>query len=165
MNRWLKRIRSALLMGVMWAAVWAPVAVLVGYIVDPDGSMDEMWVAIGAYAGFLGGVAFATVLAIVGRKRRFDQLSLPRFAVWGAGAGLFVGTLPFLIGEATTRLPLWLLAGVVIGSVTLLSAGSAAASLALARRAEQQEHTEGIEARFAIGVVRDRALEASRCRE
>lgn len=143
MNKWLRRMRGALLMGLMWAAVWAPAGVLIGYIVDPDGSMDEMWVAVGAYPGLLGGVVFATVLGIVGRRRRFEKLSLGRFAAWGAGAGMFVGLLPFVIGEATTKLPLWVLAGVVIGTITLLSAGSAAGSLALARGAARRELVAG----------------------
>ena len=39
---WPRRIRDAVLMGLAWAAAWAPVGVLVGLIVDPDDSMDEM---------------------------------------------------------------------------------------------------------------------------
>ena len=139
MRKWLRRIRGAVLMGLTWAAVWAPVGVLIGMTVDPDGSMDEMWVAVGAYPGFLGGVVFATVLGIAGSRRRFDELSLPRFAAWGAMAGLLVGALPFAVGESTAELPVWLLGVVAIGSITLLSAASAAGSLALARMAEKRE--------------------------
>lgn len=135
MGRWLRRVRGAVVMGVLWALLWAPAAVLVGIVVDPDGSMDEMWVAIGAYAGFLGGVAFAAVLAIVARRRRFEELSPGRVAAWGAMAGLLVGTLPFLLGTPRTDVPVWLLPLVVIGAITVLSGASAAASLALARRA------------------------------
>lgn len=138
MKKWLKRIRGAVGMGLTWALVWAPVAVLIGLFVDPDGSMDEMWPAIGAYPGFLGGVVFSIVLAIAARDRRLHELSLARVAAWGAGAGLLVGVLPFTIGEPTTERPLWLLATVVIGTITLLSAVSAAGSLALARRAEKR---------------------------
>jgi hypothetical protein len=125
-------------MGLTWAVVWAPVAVLIGMIVDPDGSMDEMWVAVGAYPGFLGGVLFSAVLGIAAGRRRFDELSLARVGAWGAAAGFLVGALPFAVGESTTELPLWLLAVVVIGSITLLSGISAAGSLALARRAERR---------------------------
>ena len=57
MKKWLRRIRGALGMGLTWAMVWAPVAVLIGtQIVDPDDSMDEMWWMIGALPGFLSGV-------------------------------------------------------------------------------------------------------------
>lgn len=138
MKKWLRRIRGAVGMGLTWALVWAPVAVLIGFFVDPDGSMDEMWVAIGAYPGFLGGVVFSIVLAIAARRRRLEELSLSRVALWGAAAGLMVGVLPFTIGEPTTERPLWLLATVVIGTITLLSAASAAGSLALARMAEKR---------------------------
>lgn len=139
MRKWLRRIRGAVGMGLTWALVWAPVAVLIGLAVDPDGSMDEMWVAIGAIPGFLGGIVFSAVLAIAERRRRLDQLSLPRFAAWGAVAGLLVGSLPFVIGDPTDEVPLWLLAGTVIGTITLLSAASAAGSLALARRPGKQD--------------------------
>ena len=139
MKKWLRRVRGAVLMGLTWAAVWAPVGVLIGMILDPDGSMDEPWLLVGAYPGFLGGVVFATVLGIVGRRRRFDELSLPRFAAWGAVAGLLVGAFPFAVGTPTSAIPLWLLSGVVIGSTTLLCAASAAGSLALARMAEPRD--------------------------
>ena len=139
MKKWLRRVRGAVGMGLIWALVWAPVAVLIGLFVDPDGSMDEMWPAIGAYPGFLGGVVFSTLLAIAARRRRLEELSISRVAAWGAAAGLLVGALPFTIGDPTTERPLWLLAGVVIGSITLLSAVSAAGSLALARRAEKRD--------------------------
>jgi hypothetical protein len=137
MRRWPRRIRAALLMGVAWAAVWAPLAVLIGLIVDPDGSMDEMWVAVGAYPGFLGGVVFSVVLGIAARRHGFEALSLSRVAAWGAVAGLLVGALPFAVGEPTSELPLGLLAAVVIGATTLLSAASAAGSLLIARSGER----------------------------
>ena len=139
MRKWPRRIRAGLVLGLTWAAAWAFVAVLIGMIVDPDGSMDEMWVAVGAYPGFLGGVLFSVVLRIVEGRRRFDELSLPRFAAWGAVAGLLVGAIPFVVGTPTSALPVWLLGVVVIGALTLLSAASAAGSLALARRAERRE--------------------------
>lgn len=143
MKQWLKRIRGAFGIALMWAVVWAPVGVLIGAFVDPTGAMDEPWWAVGAYPGFVGGLVFATVLRIAARRRRFDELSLPRFAAWGAAAGLVVGTLPFAIGTPTAAIPLWQLASVVIGPITLLSSISAAGSLALARRGQSRERLEG----------------------
>jgi hypothetical protein len=128
-------------MGLTWAVLWAPFGLLLAAVVDPDGSMDEPWVAVGAYPGFLGGVAFAVVLGIVGRRRRFDQLSVRRFAAWGAGAGLLVGVL-WLLAALTSDPPRWALGGAVVGSLTLLSAVSAASSLALARLSERQERLD-----------------------
>lgn len=142
MQQRLRRIRGAVVMGLVWALVWAPVGPLIGMIVDRDGSMDEPWVVVGAFPGFLGGVAFATVLAIVARRRRLEELSLPRTAAWGAAAGLLVGTL-WLVLAWSSDPPRWLLNAVVVGSLTFLSAVSAAGSLALARRAGTRERRGG----------------------
>ena len=61
MKKWLRRIRGAVGMGLTWAAAWAPVGVLMGTIVDRDGSMDEMW---GAVTGLLlGGIAVVAGVA------------------------------------------------------------------------------------------------------
>lgn len=137
MKNWLRRVRGAVLMGLTWAVVWAPVGVLIGMIVDPDESMDEMWVLIGAYPGFLCGVAFSVVLAFAETRRRVEELSLSRSAAWGAAGGLLVGLLPFAVGTASTALPLWLWGAIVVGSFTLLSAVSAAGSLWMARMAKR----------------------------
>jgi hypothetical protein len=139
MRKWLRRIRGAIGMGVTWALVWGPIAVLIGLLVDPDGSMDEMWVMIGALPGFLGGVVFSVVLAIAARRRRLGELSISRVALWGAIAGLLVSSIPFTLGDPIGDGLRWLLAAAVIGSITMLSAASAAGSLALARRAERRE--------------------------
>ena len=139
MKTWLRRIRGAVGMGLIWALVWAPVAVLIGTrIVDPDDSMDEMWWMIGALPGFLSGVVFSAVLGIAAGRRRLNELSVARVGGWGAVAGLLIGILPFVLGDTGGR-PWLLLAAVVITSITLLSAVSAAGSLALAQRAQRRE--------------------------
>lgn len=130
---WLRRIRGAVLVGLTWAAAWALVAVLLGMVVDPDGSMDEMWVAIGGYPGFLCGALSSAVLGIAGDRRRLDELPLFGVGAWGAAAGLLVGVLPFVLGEPTSEIPLWLLGTAVVGSITLLSAVSAIGSALLSR--------------------------------
>jgi|SRR5688572_5507387 len=139
MKKWLRRIRAAVTMGLLWAVPWAIVAVLIGMIVDPDGSMDEMWPLIGAYPGFLGGVLFSVVLSVAERRRNLSELSVRRFGAWGAVAGLVIGVVPFLLGTPSADIDVARLATVVIGSFTLMSAASAAGSLALARRGEKRE--------------------------
>ena len=139
MRQWARRIRAALAMGVLWAIVWAVVAVVIGLIIDPDGSMDEMWPAIGAFPGFLGGVVFSAVLAIAARRRGLHELSTGHVAAWGGAAGVLVGAIPFVIGRPAGGLPLWLLALVVIGAIAALGATSAAGSLAIARRGQRAE--------------------------
>lgn len=133
MKNWLRKVGSAVLVGLTWAVIWGPIGVLIGLIVDPDGSMDEMWVAIGAYPGFFCGAVFSAVLGIAEGRRNFDEWSLFGVGAWGAGAGLIVGLLPLAVTQPTSELPLWLLRVIIVGSMILLSAASAVGSLALAR--------------------------------
>ena len=137
MKEWQRRIRGAVLMGVTWAVVWVPVALLISMIVDPDGSMDEPWILAGVYPGFLSAVVFSVVIWVAERRRRFDELSFPRVGALGAVAGLLVGMVPFVAGSNSTNLPTWLVMLAIIGPITLLSAVSAGGSLALSRRAEK----------------------------
>ena len=137
MPKWLRRIRGAVGIGLIWAVAWAPIGLLIGGIVDPDGTMDEPWIMVGTLPGFFGGVIFSAVLGIAARNRRFDQLSILRFGTWGALAGLLVGVLPFLLGSPNPALPAWF-PFVVVGSITGMSAVSAAGSLALARMAAKR---------------------------
>ena len=137
MAKWLRHIRGAVLMGLAWVGVWAPIGVLIGLIVDSDGAMDEMWVAVGGYPGFLCGAVFFTVLGVPEDSLRFDlsnELPLSRVCAKGATSGVLVGMLPFVLGSIETGvLPVWLLGVLIIASITLLSAVSAAGSLALAK--------------------------------
>ena len=137
MRTWPRRIRGAVVMGLAWAIVWVPVALLISMIVDPDESMDEPWILVGAYPGFLSAVVFSIVIWVAERRRRFDELSFTRVGALGAVAGLLVGMVPFVAGSNSTNLPTWLLMFAIIGPITLLSAVSAGGSLALARRAEK----------------------------
>lgn len=142
MRSWRRRIRGAVLMGLTWAVVWAPIGLLIGFIVDRDGSMDEPWIAVGALPGFFAGGIFSILLGVVGRRQKFEGFSLRKFATWGAGAGLIMGVSPFLLGSANSALPSWFPA-VVIGSITVLGSASAAASLLLARKAERASLAAG----------------------
>ena len=102
-----------------------------------------------AIPGFVGGVFFSVMLGIVERRRTFAELSLPRFAAWGAVGGLLLSLLPaafVAVGLASVAhggADLWRLTAAVAGPLTLLSAVSASGSLLLARRAEGGELPEG----------------------
>jgi hypothetical protein len=100
-----------------------------------------------AVPGFFGGALFSTVLGIAGRRRRFDELSLPRFAAWGAVGGLLLDLVPaalVAVGLASLRpdLGLWQLTAIISGPLILLGAASASGSLMVARRAEDRELLE-----------------------
>lgn len=129
-------------MALAWAVVWAPVGVLTGAIVDSSGSMDEPWVLVGAYPGFLCGAIFAAALGIAEHRRRLAELSLPRVGAWGVVSGLLVGALPFVLGTVNPALPQWLWGVVIIGPVTLMSSVSAVASALLARAAGKRERRD-----------------------
>jgi hypothetical protein len=146
MKKWLRRIRAALGMGLTWAVAWAPVGLLLGLVLGgnsrtPDELPVDDWLMPLAALGFLGGAIFSTVLRIAERRRRFDELSLPRFGAWGALGGVVLGVLAVAAWhlDAGFGPVLWLRAAVIVGSATLLSAVSASGSLALARMAEERE--------------------------
>jgi hypothetical protein len=110
-------------------------AVLIGTtIVDPDNSMDEMWVAVGAYTGFLCAVIFAALLRIAEGGRTFGELSLGKVCAWGAVSGLLVGLLPALAGAANPALQHWQWAVAILAPLAALSAASAVVTALVARR-------------------------------
>jgi hypothetical protein len=65
-----------------------------------------------------------------------------------------VGALPFAIGEPTTAVPLWRLAGTVMACTTVLSAVSAAGSLALARLATRRDSRDANADLLDVGQAR-----------
>jgi len=131
-KKWLRRIRGAIGMGLMWAAGWTLVGMLgvvVFYTLFPSvPDVVDIWIPVIAYPGFLAGVGFSVVLR------------LAEGAAWGAVAGLLPGVLPFALGTPSAKYPLWLLGVVIIGSATLLSTVSAVGS-ALLLRCVARHHT------------------------
>lgn len=125
MKKWLRRIRGAVGVGLLWAVGWGLVGFLVmETFVDPDGRIADIWPMVLGIPGFLGGVIFSVMLGMADGRRRFDELSLARFGVWGAVTGAFLG----LLGVVAIGL-----SGLIIVPLTLLGAASATGSLALAR--------------------------------
>lgn len=139
MKKWLRRIRGAVGVGLTWAVGWTAVGLSIMMFADRflgfNADVVDIWVPVFAYPAFASGVTFSAVLGIAGRRRRLDEMSLPRFAGWGALGGLLVGGFIATMG-IIAGFPGW---GLVIGgTVTLLCTGSAAGSLALARMAEER---------------------------
>jgi len=97
-------------------------------------SAVDMWPQTLAIPGSLGGVIFVVVLMIVARRQRFDELSMPRFAGWGAFTGLTLGALAMSIGAPAVFL------AIMTGAGTVAAAGS----LLLARRATQHASPDSI---------------------
>ena len=126
-------------MGLVWAAGGFGVGGLIELIWNiwpgfPLGPVFDIWPAVLAIPGFMGGAAFSVVLGIAGRNRRFDELSLPRFAAWGAMGGAALGGLLVALGLGGADVPsLWLRAALIMGPFSLGSAIAASGSLLLAR--------------------------------
>ena len=127
MRTWLRGIRGAAGMGLTCAIVCSAVGAVARWVfgVNTDAPLPLLF---GVF-GFVAGVTFSGILAVAARRRRFDQMSLPRFAAWGALGGLlvsavFVRAVSFGWSE---------LAGIA-PTFALASAACAAGSLALARR-------------------------------
>ena len=155
MNNWLRRLRGAVGTGLTWAVIWVLAGLLIGVASKlVPGPLDFFFEVFDAplpaiaMPGFIGGVLFSIVLGIAARRRRFSELSLTRFAAWGALGGLLMTLLPFAmvaVGLASTHgakeiNPLKITA--VMSILVVLSAASATASLLIARRAERRASLE-----------------------
>ena len=153
MKKWLRRIRGAIGMGLTWAAAWggAGTIVMLGFLLRTGSRPDAPFPFIFAAAGLVAGLLFSGVLGLVEGRRRFDQMSLRRFAAWGAAGGFLLGAaFVFTVSLSGDSGFLWNF--VVVGPVfAVAAAGSAAGSLALARRARDRELLETAEDVTAVG--------------
>lgn len=166
MKKWFRRIRGAIGIGIAWAAGWAPIGAVVGFFTGlalgfPLGGIATNYGILFGVLGFVGGAIFSTVVRIAEGGRRFEQLSLPRFTAWGALGGLLLGGLAVtagLLGSGFSTL-----GAVMAGVATLLGAGSAAGTLAVARAAEAHPSLEegGGGARAGLADEESRGLVGS----
>ena len=154
MSKWLQRIRGAVGVGLTWAAAWTGVGAILGLFL---GSPAAFAAAVVNYAlsGFVAGGAFSVVLGIVEGRRTFDEMSIRRFAVLGGGTLLTFQLAVFALLAAAGELPLnGPQMGVVAAFATMMGAGSAAGSLALARMADDQELLEAGQDVADIGLTK-----------
>lgn len=131
MRTWL-RIRGAIGMGLTWAAVWFAAGSVPRWVfgVDTDAPLPLIF---GVF-GLIAGVVFSAVLALTERRRTFDEMSLPRFAGWGAISGLVLSGIFAKAGSLS-----WGDVLALAPTLAVASAVSAAGSLAIARRAVRRE--------------------------
>ena len=130
MRKWLRRIRGGIGIGLTWAITWFSAGIIWRFLVGfPPG--DVPFPLIFGALGFLTGATFSGVLGVVEGRRRFDQMSVPRFTALGAVAGLLF-SVPLLATDG--EFLLWL-----GPAVALAASVSAAGTLALARKAEERE--------------------------
>lgn len=132
MGRWRRRIRGALGMGLTWGFAWFAAGLGLLLVVGPDAADVPFPVGFGLL-GFLAGVAFSGVLGLIEGRRTFDQMSLPRFGLWGGIGGLVLALL--FVPAAGVGLDALAVLVPVFG---VAGAASAAGTLALARAADRE---------------------------
>lgn len=145
MKTWMRRVRGAVGMGLTWAVTWfgAGMVILLGFLLTTGSTGADVPYPIGFGAlGFLGGVTFSVVLSTLERRRTFEEMSLLRFAGWGAVGGLLFSTL-FVFAVTLLDDPGFISNLAVLGPVfAAAGAASSAGALALARKGERQDALE-----------------------
>ena len=132
MRKLLQRIRGAIGMGVTWAAACFVVGTVPRWVFGVNTDVPIPLV-LGVF-GFLAGVTFSVVLVLTEGRRSFEEMSLPRFAGWGAAGGLLLSGL-----WASAASLGWGDVLAVAPTFAFASAVCASGSLALARRAGRRE--------------------------
>jgi O-antigen/teichoic acid export membrane protein len=119
-------------MGVVWAAVWSAAGFVPRLVLGfrPDAPFPLIFGVL----GFIAGVTFSVLVALTQGRRRFDEISLPRFAGWGAAGGILLSA--FFAKMASLG---WHDVFAIVPTFALASAICASGSLAVARRALRQE--------------------------
>jgi len=132
----------------VWAIAWLPVgAALAAYVTASPAAPGDLFArpidgalftGVWTIWGGVSGVLFALLLRATERRRTLRGLSLARTSLWGGlgSMALPVGLIGFdlVSGRAGSPLYDWRPALVTLGASALLGAGSAAATLLVARR-------------------------------
>src|SRR5690348_6428746 len=132
MGKWLRRIRGAIGMGLTWGVAWSGAGTLLA--VATGFKADAPFPIVFGVFGFIAGVIFSAVLALAEGRRRFDQMSLPRFAGWGAAGGVLLSAVVAKLASLG-----WGDVLVITPAFALACAVCASGSLAVARYAVRRE--------------------------
>jgi hypothetical protein len=136
MKKWWRGIRGAIGMGLIWGAAGSVAGMLLARV--PGFDSDLPFALLFAPLGFVSGVIFSAILVALEGRRRFDRMSVPHFAGWGAASGLLLSGI-FAVAAALRGASFW--GELLVFGPALASAAAvcAAGSLAAARRAERRE--------------------------
>ena len=121
MRNWLSGIRGAIALITLWIIGWGLGFGGIMELIDPNGEIEDVWPAVLAVPGVIGGIIFSIALLIAERGRSFDEISLLRFALWGGATGLILGLLsiPAEVGDvspgASGMIPIATVLGVIAG--------------------------------------------------
>lgn len=136
MQTLMRRVRGAIGMGLAWGVAWALAGGAPRWLFGFNA--DVPFPIVFGVLGFLAGVIFFAILAVTERRRTFDQLSLPRFAAWGAVGGVLLSAIFTRIASLGPGDVL-----VIAPTFALACAACASGSLALARRADKLQLPDG----------------------
>ena len=138
----LRIARGVLGMAITWAILWTPIAIIpIGMMArfGPPLSVRTVSLLLLSHAttGAINGAAFGLVLAVLGRRKFFDGLSLPWIAACGALGGAILPLVTNSVVATVTSMPLVQI-GWSVAVSAVFGAGVASGTLALARRAPQE---------------------------
>jgi hypothetical protein len=119
-------------MGLVWGAAWSAVGFTPRWVLGLESDLPFPLLFGGL--GFIAGVTFSGLLVLAEGRRRFDRMSLSRFAGWGAVGGLLLSAL-FVRGASLG----WGEVLAISKTFALASAACASGSLVVARRAARRE--------------------------
>src|ERR1041385_3793739 len=91
MKNWVRRIRGAIGMGVAWGIAWGAVGSIPRWLFGFN--TDVPFPIVFGALGFIAGIIFFALLVLTEGRRNFDQLTLPRFAAWGAVGGILLSAI------------------------------------------------------------------------
>ena len=137
-------LRGVLGTAAAWSLAWVPLTLATWSITAAlfgSGPPWQYWPTIligAAVRGAISGAAFATVLAVAGRRRTFESLRLRDMALWGAVGGIVAPaiTLGAIAVTSASAIPA-LTMGLGLGFASALGAVSATGTLWVARRAQE----------------------------
>ncbi len=132
MHTWLRRVRGAIGMGLAWGAAWGAAGSIPRWVFgfNPDAPFPIIFGVL----GFLAGVIFFALLVMTEGRRSFDQMSIPRFAAWGAVGGMLLSAL-FARAASLGWGDILIIAPTFAAACAVCASGT----LALARRAVWRE--------------------------
>jgi hypothetical protein len=119
-------------MGFTWAAAWFAAGLVPRWVFGFNA--DVPFPLVFGVLGFMAGVTFSGLLMLTESRRGFDQMTLSRFAAWGAVGGLLLSA----IFTKAASLG-WADALAIAPTFAIACAICASGSLALARRAGMRE--------------------------
>ena len=132
MGKWARRIRGAIGMGFTWAVAWGVAGMVPRWLFGFN--TDVPFPLVFGVLGFIAGVTFSGLLVLFEGRRNFDQLTIPRFAGWGAMSGLLLSAI-FARMASLGAADVFVIAPTFVVACAVCASGS----LALAKRAKMRE--------------------------